>query len=526
MKNSFFLVTPELQFKPELLVFYEKVTIDQWLSEFPSANHSLATRLFYDFIDDFNKVELPVEQRLEILELLRPNFLTIEDYLRSRLIQSGFPKGEDEQKILNLLVLIEKKFTIGYWIVARELTHRDVSWFKGKNASLAIQRTMRGLSEIVVTHYMMFSPIPDWVWIDLHSLYKLAVKIKKESAKVSDETAITGQVTTVENCYKQVLLLSLADPSGLMQKEVQQIYHFSAKIGQYVQIESQMVDNQYAQCIILMDEDSGPYFEVSEGQADLSNVYLNFKDLYKELNYPEKYSSQEEARFSSMHLLKKTTNKLPLALFEYLLDCWKGIELKGSPFFADRLDRFIALGLDATHALQSALEVEVDESQEVLAKSYSDRALSCKFDKEGVLSIGSLVSFRKTNEQESKRYLCIVKKITMPKQGGHIVFEFVALTPQSYAVTYTNIDADTSSEHYKGLLYGVKTELGDKSFIIMDSFMHKDGDVMRMFMNNTNFPIILGDRKNIGLGYWQFECRQLEERHTSQQINKKGYDFI
>ena len=53
----------------------------------------------------------------------------------------------------------------------------------------------------------------------------------------------------------------------------------------------------------------------------------------------------------------------------------------------------------------------------------------------------------------------------------------------------------------------------------------KEGDVIRMTMNNETFPIILRDRKNIGLGYWQFECRRLEE-HSIQGERKKGYDFI
>ena len=58
--------------------------------------------------------------------------------------------------------------------------------------------------------------------------------------------------------------------------------------------------------------------------------------------------------------------------------------------------------------------------------------------------------------------------------------------------------------------------------------MHKDGDVVRVFMDDSDFPVILGNRKNIGLGYWQFECRQVDERQVTHQSQpkKKGYDFI
>ena len=527
MKNSFFLVIPALQKDPELLSLYEKVAVNQWVSELPTANPGLSTRLFFDFIEGFNSVEMPVQQRLDCLEILRSHFLTIEDYLRSRLIRSGFPKGEDEQKILDLVVSIQKTFTIGYWMVVKELTRRDVGWFQGKNAALAIQRTIKGLSEIVVTHYMMFLPVPDWVWIDLHSLYRLSIKIKKESTKVVDESNHLNKSSTAENCYKQVLLLSLTDPSGLMQKEVRLVYEFISIIAQHVNIEKSRVKGQDVQCVLLMDEDAEPYFIKSESEADSSMMFLDLLKLYKVLNQVEKYSSKDEARFSSMHLLKNASEKLPLGLFEYVLQSWKGVELKGMAFFADRLDRYIAVGLNATHSLQSSLDVDETGCIEVLAQSYSDRELACKFEKEGVLSIGSLVSLRKTGEQETKRTLTVVKKITMPKQSGDIVFELDELAPQSYAVSYMNIDADADSEQYKALLYGVKAKAGgERSFIIMESFMQKDGDILRMFMNDKDFPIVLGSRKNIGLGYWQFECRQIEEKKVPQKVNKKGYDFI
>ena len=527
MKNSFFLVIPAQQKDPGLLSSYEKVAVNQWVSELPTANPSLSTRLFFDFIENVISIEMPAQQRLDCLEALRPHFLTIEDYLRSRLIRSGFPKGEDEQKILDLVVSIEKNFTIGYWIVLKELTRRDIGWFQGKNVALALQRTIKGLSEIVVTHYMMFLPVSDWIWIDLHSLYKLSVKIKKEGTKVTDETILPNKTSTAEDCYKQVLLLSLTDPSGLMQKEVKQVYEFIAQITQYVRIEKKTVSDQDKQCIVLMDEDIEPSFTEQQNQLDSSLMYLNLLKMHKALAQPGKFSSKDEARFSSMHVLRNASEKLPYALFDYIIQSWKGAELKGGTFFADRLDRYIAVGLNATHSLQGSLDASGENVEEILAESFSDRGLACKFEKEGVLSIGSLVSFRQKKDPETKRVLGVVKKITMPKQAGNIIFELSHITPQSYAVTYTDIDeGDTEKEEHKGLLYGEKNEMGEQSFLIVESFMHKDGDVLRMFMNDNNFPIILGGRKNIGLGYWQFECRQIEEKKIAQKVTKKGYDFI
>jgi len=529
VKNSFFLVIPAQSNSPELLSPYEKDAVNQWILELPTANPSLSTRLLFDYVEGLNKIDMPAQQRLDILELIRPSFLLIEDYLRSRLLIAGFPKGENEQKIFNVLVLIERSFTIGYWIIIRELTRRDAGWFKARNVPLAIQRTIKGLSEIIVTHYMMFRAAPDWVWIDLHSLYKLSVKAKKDTTKVPDITRLPSKVSTSEDCYKQVLLLSLADPSGLMQKEITQVYKFIGNICQYISIEKQPVKGQKGQCIVLMDEDAKPFWQKEGDQPDSSMMYVDLLKFYKALQVSNKYVDNEEARFSSLIKQNKSSEKMSASLFMYLQHCWVGEKFAGGDFFVDRLDRYIAIGLDATHLLQSNSKKRAEEKLEFLAESFSDRELACTFEQEGVLSIGSLVSFRKTKEPESKRVLSIVKKITIPAQSEKIVFELAGISSVSYAVSYVNLDAvakDKDDSHHKALLYGVKDKTGERSFIIVESFMHKNDDGLRLFMNEKNFPIILGNRKNIGLGYWQFECRQIEEKQVEQVVKKKGYDFI
>ncbi len=527
MRNYFFLVIPEQQSGQGFLVPYEKEAVNQWVLELPAANPSLSTRLLVDFIEGFNKAKMSAQQRLDVLEMIRPSFLMIEDFLRSRLIASGFPKGTNELKIFNLLVSLQRGFTVGYWVAVRELSGRDVGWFQGKNIALSIQRTIRGLSEIIVTQYMMFIAVPDWVWIDLHSLYKLSLKTKKESTKVADISCLHGKSSTAEDCYKQVLLLSLTDPSGLMQKEVGLVYQFIASVAHLIQIVEQPVENQDRQCIVLMDEDTPPYFETTVKEADSSMLYLDLSKLYKALESGQKYSSQDEPRFSSMQKDKSKSRKLSVDLFEYICQCWQGEEVSSVALFADRLDRYVVIGLDATHSIQSGLEErEQGDVTEVLAESFSDRELACRFDKEGVLSIGSLVSIRKKTDPEKKRMLGIVKKITMSRQGDEIIFAISAITSVSYAVAYTDIDAEKDADRYKALLYGIKTKTGEKSFIIVESFMHKNEDGMRLYMNGKDFPIVLGNRKNIGLGYWQFECRQIEEKQVQQVIKKKGYDFI
>ena len=530
MKNSFYLVIPEQRNDPQLIATFAEPALKQWMAELPSANPGLATRLFQDLINDLISLEMSTANRLNALELLRPQFLMIEDYLRSRLIKFGFPKGEIEKKIFSLVIMVEKQFTIGYWSVARDLTRREVGWLQGKNTALAIQRSIKGLSSIVITHYTMGYPVPDWIWFDLHSLYKLAVKSGKDNSRVTDQAGMFSKSSGVEDSYKQILLLSLSYPFSLMQKEFQLVYQFIEKISDLVSIEQKPVAEQAVQCVILMDEDLPPHFSESvaaetDSRAESAKLYLNLSKLHKITKQADRFCSKDEARFSALDTRKNENQKLSAELFDYLIQRWSGKEPHGTAFFTDRLSRYLAIGLDATHELQDTGHTPAIDL-EVITETHSDRSLFCTFEKEGVLSIGSLVSFRKVDALPHQRCLGVVCKIQLPKQDNKLIFELSIIAAQSFSVTYQEPGAAPDSDPRKALLYGVKEGDAERSYIILESFMIKDGDVLRMTMGRENFPIILIGRKNIGLGYWQFECRRIMETPAQQQGSKKGYDFI
>jgi hypothetical protein len=529
VRNSFFLVIPEQQADPVRLKLYEEAALQQWVEELPIVNLALSTRLMHDFILESNKLLMSAQQRMDFLELIRPHYLIIEEDMRSRLMCSGFPKSDNEKKIHNVLVEIEREYTIAYWIVVKEQAGRYVSWFQGKNAALAIQRTIKGLSSIVISQYIMSLPVPEWVWIDIHSLYKLGVRQKKETTKIADEAALIQHSSTIQDSYKQVILLSLADPTGLLPKEIMQVYGFAERLTPLIAFEDAKTTGVECSCVILQDEDLPPRFvEKNEKFKENLVLYINFKKLYKAFDKKEKLKNSIDGRYGSLEL-SGSVETLPMELLLYLEARWFGIPLNGAALFADRLSRYFTIGLDSTYELQSATSVSLHESEkESLAESNSKTALVCAFDKPGSLSIGSLISFRKTSQPEHKRSVGVVNKISVQKGTNKIEFEIMLLTQRAHVVTYSLMPEGEKHDKYKALIYALKAEdiegAEERSMLIVESFMLKEQSVVRLYLNDKNFPIVLRDRKNIGAGYWQFDCRQLEEQVVATKSNK-GYDF-
>ncbi|MBS3951513.1 MAG: hypothetical protein KGZ88_00960 [Methylomicrobium sp.] len=511
MKNSFYLVIPVQKDLPDRLRLFEPKSLQHWLSELPVTNPGLSTRLFFDLLKELNGLTMPTQFRLDALEIVRLSYLGIEEFLRSKLITQGFPQNEEALKIFNLLITLQKEFTIGYWITLKEQTKKDVSWFQGKHVVLSLQRTISGLCQIVLSHYLMVMPVPDWVWIDIHSIYKLSVKTKKETSKVPRLQRDLGKTVSVDDCYRQILMMSLAQPAGLMQKEVLPVFDFIELLTPYLTVDTKLEDDQAKnQCIVLTDEDLGPQFSSEpKYRTDASCLYLGFEKINKILFQKDKLVNKDQARFSAVTAEKTPKNKLPIELLDYLSLRWQGIELKGYALFSDRLDRCVCIGLDNTHDLLSEPSDANIQSLEYRVQSTSERSLACDFQSTGLISIGSLVSLRKPDAPVNKRSLGVINKLSITKSTSKVSFEIELLAIQVYAVFYQPLDHQTPP--VRALIYGVKENGPEKSYIIIESYNLKDGDIVRMFMNKNTFPIILRGRKNIGLGYWQFECRRLEE---------------
>jgi hypothetical protein len=294
-------------------------------------------------------------------------------------------------------------------------------------------------------------------------------------------------------------------------------------------------------CCVQTDDDLPPRFEhdalasaekphssKANATPNTGRYYLHLSKLHKLTKQTEKWASSEEVRFSGLERQhhSDSTSKLPAELFAYLMQRWQGIEPQGTLTFEDRMNRFVAIGLDATHELQNTHRQKMTIDLEHVAESYSERALSCQFQGEGMLSIGSLVSVRRIDALPQQRLLGVVCKILMSKHKNGLIFELSGIAQQSYSVSYRHSQADSQSELKHALLYGLKSPQGERSFIIVESFMIKDGDILQLFMGQQQFPIILIGRKNIGLGYWQFECRKIEPQQMQQIQKNKGYDFI
>ncbi|MCK5924821.1 MAG: hypothetical protein KAG10_02905, partial [Methylococcales bacterium] len=323
-----------------------------------------------------------------------------------------------------------------------------------------------------------------------------------------DDLAQPSDHSTATQSYLQILLLSLLDTGTLTQNELQQIYEALNKLSLFPCLEEQLIITQALQCYVHIDEDVPPTFEEKEDETEFKQLYFNFTRLHKEIKTLKKTAVIKNDRFNII-----MNAKLSRQLLSYLDQCWLGKLTDESPCFIDRLDRFFTIGLENTYDLLCSNAQVQHKPLEYLGESCSPKGLSYLFDEKELISIGSLVSFRKIDTQQNQRFLGIVSKIMVDKhQSCYIEFNVSLISSEIHAASFSFRDEDGENLAQKALFYQQKQENQvDKSFLIINSHVLKEQDMIELQLVSDCLWIELLNKKNIGLGYWQFECKEFED---------------
>lgn len=134
--------------------------------------------------------------------------------------------------------------------------------------------------------------------------------------------------------------------------------------------------------------------------------------------------------------------------------------------------------------------------------------------------MGSLIGFRTADSTEPVHAIGIVNSVFSSKQNSTIYFSIQLLNHNFGAQSYTLPAAIKKDESQKALFYTKTESEREKTYIIIDNFNLKEGDIIHINREGGNSPFMLSDRKNIALGYWLFSCekhKMLEKANGLEQ---------
>ena len=193
--------------------------LKRWIAGLPKANIGETARLLYQGLGELNQLLTPSDNRLHLLELLRPEVYFVCQHLERHFLHQAIMLDERSRKISNLCQALQSQLAIGY----KQIIARIAPKYSRDRAALvseALQRAAHALKGQLVRATQLYSAAPEQLWFELHQLFRCACDLQLQHRRVRDDLAsLTGELS-VEQTYLAALLLGSARCNQLRQNQI------------------------------------------------------------------------------------------------------------------------------------------------------------------------------------------------------------------------------------------------------------------------------------------------------------------
>ncbi|MGY2167984.1 molecular chaperone [Pseudomonas gingeri] len=193
--------------------------LKRWIAELPKANLGETARLLYQGLGELNQLLTPSENRLQLLELMRPEVYYVCKHLERHFLNQSIVLDERPRKVANLCQALQNHLAIGYKQIAMRVASR---FSKDRTAlmTIGIQRALHCLNGPLIRASQLYCPVPESLWFEVHQLYQLAIIHQVQGNPVRDELASQTQSLTIEQTYIVALLLGCSRSNQMRQNNI------------------------------------------------------------------------------------------------------------------------------------------------------------------------------------------------------------------------------------------------------------------------------------------------------------------
>ncbi len=193
--------------------------LKRWIADLPKANIGETARQLYQALGELNQLLTPSDNRLNLLELLRPEVYFVCLHLERHFLHQAIMLDERSRKISNLCQALQSHLAIGY----KQIVLRIAPKYRKDRAalvSMALQRAAHALKGQLLRATQLYSSPPEHVWFELHQLYRSAAELQLQHRAVHDDLASLTTELSLEQTYIAALLLGSARCNQLRQNQI------------------------------------------------------------------------------------------------------------------------------------------------------------------------------------------------------------------------------------------------------------------------------------------------------------------
>lgn len=290
--------------KPAFELTPKKVA--QWVKNLPMANLGDSSKSTYRLLVDTNQTLIDPDKRLSILDTLVLVSHELVTSLEKQFINNRIALNEKQKKIAALVQAIQTELSIGYHTVIESIVGGEVKRSHKKHLAKAIFMAINYHGLVIVRCYQLYASIPRRIWRELYNLYQIAKRFEIEDLSI--KLAVDNRTSSIHHGFTQILLLSVANPYQLRQRDVQLLWKILPELTGHVALKSHAYNKHHY--VVPLSSSSPPVhkslFKQKEGDKNYKLTAFTAVEKLNQMLTESKQSGQQNVRFTMLirHLIQ------------------------------------------------------------------------------------------------------------------------------------------------------------------------------------------------------------------------------
>lgn len=196
--------------------------LKRWIAGLPKANIGETARQLYQALIELNQLLTPSDNRLQLLELLRPEVYFVCQHLERHFLNQAIVLDERPRKVANLCQALQNHLAIGYKLIVSRLASQP-NRERNQLFGIALQRAVHSLNGPLIRTSQLYCPVPEGLWLELHQLYLIARQQNLHKVVIRDPLARHTQGLSVEQSYIVALLIGCSRCNQMRQSAISRL---------------------------------------------------------------------------------------------------------------------------------------------------------------------------------------------------------------------------------------------------------------------------------------------------------------
>ncbi|MCB5190488.1 hypothetical protein LG198_07095 [Methylobacillus arboreus] len=251
------LNVPALVDHPLIVAETRPSKITKFLNALPVTNLPETSQALQEELEILNRQKVTPDTRIKALETYRPAIISVTESLAAHYCSAPLPLPEQDKHYATLANTLWTELAYGYKIALLDLEAKLFKFGGAKPLALCLHRGLDALRMQIEIHYETYRAQPSSLWNELHQLYALATTRGLAELEVDDPAR--KHKLAISHVYKQALLISLADPQHLSQRDIKLTCDYIARFAGLAQLQRpETVENPAAIFLISANGDKPP----------------------------------------------------------------------------------------------------------------------------------------------------------------------------------------------------------------------------------------------------------------------------